>query len=86
MRGRNWQKKWTRRWVEEKKGKLSIICHTGESENEEKQWNRKSLVLLIEIFTRVVPKVMSNFFFACELGTVDEGERGGKWNQLLCYP
>ena len=25
-------------------------------------------------------------FFACELGTVDEGECGGRWNQLLCYP
>ena len=36
--------------------------------------------------TRVVPKVMSNFFFACELGTADEGECGGRWNQLLCYP
>ena len=23
--------------------------------------------------------------FACELGTADEGECGGKWNQLLCY-
>jgi len=28
---------------------------------------------------------MSNFF-ACELGTADEGEYGGRWNQLLCYP
>ena len=36
--------------------------------------------------TRVIPKVMSNFFFACELGTADEGECGGRWNQLLCYP
>ena len=36
--------------------------------------------------TRVVPKVMSNFFFACELGIADEGEYGGRWNQLLCYP
>ena len=36
--------------------------------------------------TRVVPEVMSNFFFACELGTADEGECGGRWNQLLCYP
>ena len=38
--------------------------------------------------TRVVPKVMSNFFFflACELGTADEGDCGGRWNQLLCYP
>ena len=23
--------------------------------------------------------------FACELGTTDEGECGGRWNQLLCY-
>ena len=26
------------------------------------------------------------FFFACELGRADEGECGGRWNQLLCYP
>ena len=25
-------------------------------------------------------------FFPCELGTADEGEYGGRWNQLLCYP
>ena len=25
-------------------------------------------------------------FFACELGTADEEECGGRWNQLLCYP
>ena len=25
-------------------------------------------------------------FFAWELGTADEGECGGRWNQLLCYP
>jgi len=24
--------------------------------------------------------------FACELGTADEGEYGGRWNQLLCSP
>ena len=24
--------------------------------------------------------------FACELGTADEGDCGGRWNQLLCYP
>ena len=24
-------------------------------------------------------------FFVCELGTADEGECGGRWNQLLCY-
>ena len=35
--------------------------------------------------TRAVPKVMNNFFFACELGTADEGECGGRWNQLLCH-
>ena len=27
-----------------------------------------------------------HFFFACELGKADEGECGGRWNQLLCYP
>ena len=31
-------------------------------------------------YTRVVPKVMNNFFFACELGTAEEGECGGRWN------
>ena len=25
-------------------------------------------------------------FFACELGTADERECGGRWDQLLCYP
>ena len=25
-------------------------------------------------------------FFACELGTADEDECGGRWNQLLYYP
>ena len=25
-------------------------------------------------------------FFACEMGRADEGECGGRWNQLLCYP
>ena len=25
-------------------------------------------------------------FFACELGTAVEGECGGRWNQVLCYP
>ena len=25
-------------------------------------------------------------YFACELGTADEGDCGGRWNQLLCYP
>ena len=31
-------------------------------------------------------KSSATFFFACELGTADEGECGGRWNQLLCYP
>ena len=44
------------------------------------------VTLLNYISTRVVPKVMSNFFFECELGTADEGECGGRWNQLLCFP
>ena len=25
-------------------------------------------------------------FFTCKLGTADEGECGGSWNQLLCSP
>ena len=25
-------------------------------------------------------------FFVCELGTADEGECGGRWNQLFSYP
>ena len=25
-------------------------------------------------------------FFARELGTADDGECGGRWSQLLCYP
>ena len=36
--------------------------------------HKVSLILMYQD-TRVVPKVMSNFFFfACELGTADEGE------------
>ena len=31
-------------------------------------------------------KSHEQLFFACELGTTDEGECDGKWNQLLCYP
>ena len=27
-----------------------------------------------------------HLFFACELGIADEGECGGRWNQLLRYP
>ena len=31
-------------------------------------------------------KSWATFFFACELGTAEEGQCGGRWNQLLCYP
>ena len=31
-------------------------------------------------------EIHEQLFFACELGTADEGECGGRWNQLLCYP
>ena len=51
--------------------------------------NKISLIrftLLRRACKRVVPKVISNFFFASELGTADEAECGGRWNQLLCYP
>ena len=31
-------------------------------------------------------KSLEQLFFACKPGTADEGEYGGRWNQLLCYP
>ena len=40
----------TRRWVQKKSGELIIISPTGENEDEEKQWNRKRWVVLIELF------------------------------------
>ena len=40
----------TRRWVQKENGELTVISPTGENEDEEKQWNRKTWVLLIEIF------------------------------------
>ena len=36
--------------------------------------------------TRDVPKVMSTFFLHANWEKADEGECGGRWNQLLCYP
>jgi hypothetical protein len=36
--------------VQKENGVLIVIFPTGENEDEEKQWNRKRLVLLIEIF------------------------------------
>jgi hypothetical protein len=41
--------------------------------------------ILIDYFTWVIPKVMSNIFFVCKPGTADEGEYGGRWTHLLCY-
>ena len=35
--------------------------------------------------TRVGTESHEQLFFACELGTADEGECSGRWNQLLCY-
>ena len=40
-----------RRWVQKENGELIVVSPTGENEDEEKQWNRKRWVLLIEIFT-----------------------------------
>jgi hypothetical protein len=40
----------TRRWVQKENGELTVISPTGENEDEEKQWNRKRRVFLIEIF------------------------------------
>ena len=31
-------------------------------------------------------EIHEQLFFACEMGAADEGEYGGRWNQLLCYP
>ena len=70
-------------------GKHTVIQAPSDTESD--YFNYKSqlsialFVLVNANYTRVVPKVMSNFFFACELGTADEGECGGRWNQLLCY-
>ena len=44
------------------------------------------LAVTVALYTRVVPKVMSNFFLHANGGSADEGECGGRWNQLLCYP
>jgi len=36
--------------VQKENGELTVISPTGENEDEKKQWNRRKLVLLIEIF------------------------------------
>ena len=77
----------------------AVACFIDKSTNELTPWNgalSKKLIgpQLVRKFpafcgnrryTRIVPKVMSNLY-ACELGTADEGECGGRWNQLLFYP
>jgi hypothetical protein len=40
----------TRQWVQKENGELTVISPTGENEDEERQWNRRMWVLLIEIF------------------------------------
>jgi len=36
--------------MQKENGELTVISPTGENKDEEKQWNRKRWVLLIEIF------------------------------------
>jgi hypothetical protein len=50
MRGTGERNEQTRRWVQKENGELTVISPTGENEDEERQWNRKTWVLLIEIF------------------------------------
>jgi len=50
MRGTGERNEQTRRWVRKENGEFTVISPTGENEDEEKQWNRKRCVLLIEIF------------------------------------
>ena len=42
----------------------------------------------VDLYTRYEGRTESHeqLFFACELGKADEGECGGRWNQLMCYP
>jgi len=40
----------THQWVQKENGELTVISLKGENEDEEKQWNTKRWVLLIEIF------------------------------------
>ena len=49
---------------------------------------RKSTPFFFEIVAKYEGRTESHeqLFFACELGTADEGECGGRWNQPLCYP
>ena len=36
--------------------------------------------------TLQLDNVRGSYRKSCELGTADEGECGGRWNQLVCYP
>ena len=47
---------------------------------------RLSILFIEDPFYEGRTESHEQLFFACELGTADEGECGGRWNQLLCYP
>ena len=47
---------------------------------------QKYLLLGTSVLYEARTESHEQLFFACELGTADEGECGGRWNQLLCYP
>ena len=46
------------------------------------------LCVFIRIYINYERRTESHeqLYFACKPGTADEGEYGGRWNQLLCYP
>ena len=57
-----------------------------ENRKKEKEVGQKKKHLKIRERYEGRTESHEQLFFACELGTADEGERGGIWNQLLCYP
>jgi hypothetical protein len=68
--------KWFRSYLTDRKQKFEIKSPKY-TQNFYSNW---------ETIKHGVPQgsIMSNFFFACNLGTADEREYGGRWNQLLC--
>ena len=54
------------------------------------KFNIQQLYVLLTLYLCVLyegrTESHEQLFFACELGTANEGECGGRWNQLLCYP
>ena len=59
---------------------LRQLRHRGDSSSSCKRWSQDTR--LYEGRT----ESHEQLFFACELVTADEGQCGGRWNQLLCYP